>query len=261
MDREPDGWQRNRSDITTTTGQIARILRGVWSADTPVPGLEWTVGQVGAHLVSLPRRYRRVMHDHEPFPADLAALNADELAAVGHHDPEDLADLLETAIGDLLDELGDDGTRTVRFFAMGHSVEGVGGVLLSELLLHGWDLARVERLPWPITADQARSCLRALLPTVPHRSDRAAASGTGRPLHLRLRPDEDWTVELADGAISVEPGRPGRADAHLSSDPATFLLVAYGRISRRRARLRAAMVGYGKRPWLAGSLTDLLTAA
>ncbi|MFV0524900.1 MAG: maleylpyruvate isomerase family mycothiol-dependent enzyme [Acidimicrobiales bacterium] len=257
----PDGWERNRMDITTTAGGIAQMMRGVWSADIPVPGLAWSVGQVGAHLVTLPRRYRRVMRDPEPFPSDLSALNTTELATVGQHDPEDLADLLEAEVDELLADLGDDGARTVPFFSMEHSVAGVGGVLLSELLVHGWDLARVERIPWPITADQARSGLRGLLPTVPHQIGPATAAGTRGTLHLRLRPDEDWTIEMGDGSVSVESGRPGQADVHVSTDPATFLLVAYGRVSRRRARFRAGLVGYGRKPWLSGPLTNLLTAA
>jgi hypothetical protein len=53
------------------------------------------------------------------------------------------------------------------------------------------------------------------------------------------------------GAVSVERGRPHRADLHMSADPVVFLRNAYGLISDVRATLSGGVIVWGRRPWLA----------
>jgi hypothetical protein len=54
----------------------------------------------------------------------------------------------------------------VWYFTVPHTAAGVGASMLSELLLHGLDLARARERPWPITRPQAVAALRGVLPAV-----------------------------------------------------------------------------------------------
>ena len=43
----------------------------------------------------------------------------------------------------------------------------------------------------------------------------------------------------------------------ISADPATFLLVVYGRMPLGRALLRGGILAWGRRPWLSLRFKDL----
>jgi hypothetical protein len=186
-----------------------------------------------------------------PFPASLSAENQREVAAVSERDPGALGDLLEVEVAALLDVFGDDGEQPARYFTVDHTVAGVGAILLSELLLHGLDLARACGRSWPITRAQALACLGGILPAIVVAVDVDAAPKATGTYHLHLRGGEDWTVRVHEGAVSVERGRPRQADLHLSADPVMFLLNAYGLTSRTRALLSGSIICWGRRPWLA----------
>jgi len=118
-------------------------------------------------------------------------------------------------------------------------VGGIGGILLAELLMHGSDLARDRN--WPISREQAVACLDGALPATVLSVDPAAAR----------RASGVTTYHVHDGAVTVQRGRPDRADVHISADPVVFLRNAYGRLSAARASLTGGILMWGRRPWLA----------
>lgn len=65
-----------------------------------------------------------------------------------------------------------------------------------------------------------------------------------------------FVVRVADGAAEVRAAG-GPIDCVISADPATFLLVGYGRMPHRRALLRGGMLAGGRRPWLGLRFKDL----
>jgi uncharacterized protein (TIGR03083 family) len=143
-----------QEEIRTAVSRVADLLRAAPDGDAAVCGLAWSVSELGAHLVSIPRRYQRMLAGGVPFPESMSALNEAELRAVGIAATAELADLLVTETGELVAELGEDGDRAVPFFGMQHTVAGVAGVWLGELLVHGLDLARTLGRPWQIRPDQ-----------------------------------------------------------------------------------------------------------
>jgi hypothetical protein len=200
-----------------------------------------------------------MMETPEPFPDSLSALNDDEIRAVDSTDPKQLAGLLVSEVGELVGVLGDDGDRAVSFFGMHHTVQGVGGVMLGELLLHGFDLARPLRRPWPIRQDQAIAITRGLLPSVGYSVDPEVAVKATGTYQLRLRGGDDWAIEVRDARAEIQRRRPpSRADLRVSAEPVAFLLVGYGRMSRWRALLSVRMVAWGRKPWLAVPFSKLL---
>ncbi len=252
-------WPQLREEIMTTTAKVSALLRAPPDADVALSRVSWSAAELGAHLVSLARRYRRLAQAPTPFPASLSAENHRELAAVSERDSSALADLLEVEVAALLEAFGEDGKRLVWYFTVPHTVAGVGATLLGELLLHGLDLARANQRSWPITRAQALACLRGILPAIVLAVDADAASKATGTYHLHLRGGEDWTVHVHEGAVRVEYGRPRQADLHLSADPVVFLLNAYGLISRTRALLSGSILCWGRRPWLAMRFDRLFT--
>jgi len=241
-------WPQLRREIVTATARVCELLCLVPAGDLPLARVSWSAAETGAHLVSLPRRYRPMVSGPRPLPESLARDNEQALAAVPERDPRVLADLLATEVAELLDVLGTDGQRPAWYFTVPHTTAGLGAVLLTELLVHGLDLARATRRPWPITRPQATACIGGVLPAVAAVADPVAV-GT---YHLHVRGGEDWTIDIRDGAVTVAPGRPPRADLHFSVDPVAFLLNAYGHLGRTRALLTGRLVAWGRKPWLAG---------
>ncbi|MGH3932296.1 MAG: maleylpyruvate isomerase N-terminal domain-containing protein [Pseudonocardiaceae bacterium] len=244
-------WPQLRDEIITTTARVSDLLRALPEGDLPLSRVSWSAAELGAHLVSLARRYRRMAQRSQPFPASLSAESHREVAAVAERAPEALADLLEVEVAALLEAFGDNGEQPVWYFTVEHTVVGVGGILLGELLLHGLDLARACQRSWPVTRAQAMACLRGVLPAIVLVVDADAALQAAGTYHLHLRGGADWTFRVHEGAVSVEPGRPRQADLHLSADPVVFLLNAYGLMSSARALLSGGIIAWGRRPWLA----------
>lgn len=245
-------WPALRAEISTTATRVGAELRVLPSGGTRLSRVTWSAVEVGAHLVGLPHRYRRMIDGPQPFPASLAADNARELAAVPERDPARLADQLSAEVAALLDALGDDGDRPVWYFTTPHTAAGLGAIMLTELLVHGCDLADSGGRPWPISRAQAVTCLRGVLPAIVLAADPAVAATATGTYHLRLRGGDDWTFRVRDGAVTVARGRPDRPDLHLSAEPAVFLLSGYGLVSPARAALTGGIVAWGRRPWLAG---------
>ncbi|PLS75250.1 MAG: hypothetical protein CYG61_08240 [Actinobacteria bacterium] len=91
----------------------------------------------------------------------------------------------------------------------------------------------------------------AVPPMLPLALDPVAARGKRVTYDVRVRGGPQFSVRVADGAATVEPGAPGgTVDCHLSVDPVAFLLVGYGRVSQWGPIAKGAMVAWGRRPWL-----------
>jgi uncharacterized protein (TIGR03083 family) len=244
-------WGRLRDEITDASVEFGDLLRAAPAATTIVPPTSWSVAELGAHLVSLPRRYGRMLDDDQaPFPERVSALNQAEIEAIGPQDPKQLAALLEADTAELLDQLGDDGDRTVLFYGMRYSVAGVGGTLLGELLVHGRDLARMLGKAWALRPEQALAVANGVLPLLTNVVNRDVAERAAGTYHLRLRGGDDWTIRIGDGGAVIERQRPGSADLHISAEPVAYLLVGLQRMSLWRAVLSGRMVAWGRKPWL-----------
>jgi uncharacterized protein (TIGR03086 family) len=124
--------------LAEATGEAARIARGAARAllDSPTPDADWDLRTLVDHWVlysahGLERRARR-----EPIPDELAARDF----AADPDWPEQYAVQLDRALAAWRDPAAWNGE--IDLGGMSSPAETVAGMLVKELVVHGWDVAR-----------------------------------------------------------------------------------------------------------------------
>jgi hypothetical protein len=137
-------------------------------------------------------------------------------------------------------------------------VDCLTALALSELTMHGRDIATGTGRPWPISAEHAKLILGTVCPEMAPLVVRPEA-GRGAPVtyEVRLRGNGPrFVIRVADGTAEVRAVG-GRVDCVISADPVTYLLVVYGRMPLGRALLRGGILAKGRRPWLGLRFKDM----
>lgn len=125
--------------------------------------------------------------------------------------------------------------------------------------MHGLDIARTVRAPWPIARRDALLVVDGVMAMVPSYVDPEASANVRASYELRFRGGRRYRLVVDRGSASVEPaGEP--VDCWLSIDPVAFLLVGYGRAGQWSQVLRGKMLAGGRRPWLSMQFGNLLTS-
>jgi uncharacterized protein (TIGR03083 family) len=252
---------RVRPAVDLAADRFATLVTGAPDPAVPVaaaPG--WTVRDVAAHLVTVTVRYADGPEGRGVWtktPADLPALNHDQLAALGTATVGELAARLRqqvTAVLAQIEGYGND-MPSFRFHGGGRVRADIAlGILLGELVVHGRDAARALRRPWPIDPGHAALVIEGLSPVLPGwvRPERVRGLTAGFEIRLRGRDSHVWAFR--DGRLQVNPRNPGRIDVRVSADPAAFLLVCYRREPQWKHIAAGRMLAWGRRPWLALTL-------
>ncbi|HEU5156062.1 MAG TPA: maleylpyruvate isomerase family mycothiol-dependent enzyme [Streptosporangiaceae bacterium] len=278
MTTEPIGAQALREAAERT----AALLRKVPDPNLKVPGLEWNVGETTAHLVAELQLYTRLAADERdagehPVPdadnpngagtngADTpsrvsAAANAEQLAEFTERDPARLADLLVPAADAFVAAAArlpaDKPILATNGVSMTPST--MTAALLGEQLIHGLDIARAAKLPWPIAREDALLVIAGVIAMVPDYVDRDQAAGRHVSYELVLRGGPRYRLVIDDGTATVtEPGL--GVDCRIYADPVAFLLVGYGRIGQWGPILRGQILAAGRKPWLGLAFGKLIT--
>ncbi|MEU4804245.1 maleylpyruvate isomerase N-terminal domain-containing protein [Actinosynnema sp. NPDC023587] len=239
----------------------------------PAPGApataDWTVADTAAHVTAIAVRYaemlapdggevRRAVADQvaEVTVDTVAEMNNRTLGQFTERDPAVLAATLRSAAGTVVDLAANADLRQPVPW-LGNSRVPLGGVLahlVNEMLVHGWDIARATRTPWPIAPREAapffdlfvvgmiRNDVGRLLDGPPPDDRRIAVA-------FRSRHTAPVTLVLHHGRVRVQEAD-DPADARVSFDPSTLNLVLFGRVSRARAVLTGRLRVTGRRPWL-----------
>jgi uncharacterized protein (TIGR03083 family) len=217
-----------------------------------VPGLDWTVGEVGAHLVQLARGYSELARgaDSAIFRTSPDEVNAQRLAEYDVRDPVVLAGTLVEETANFLSTIAaDDSKMTMVGIATDRST--AAAVLLAELLVHGRDIARAIGAAWKIERSDALMAFYSGLNFLHVFVDPRAARGLRATYRVRPRGGEPVTMTLTDGNLEISQGSHERVDCTISGDPVSLLLVGYGRESHWTAALVWRSIAYGRKPWLA----------
>lgn len=249
-----DGWLVDA--IRKRAAEFARQLRTLppsASGASPVPGLDWTVADLAQHVACLPKFWQKLSAQGDGFqrPDDFAEFSNQARAHITETDAAALADLVEAEFADLAEELADPKVQPRVMYAMPVTPHQLGGLAISELVLHGHDLAAVTGTSAPrFTRAEANAAVDGLMATTPAFIDSAKASKQPDGVyHLSFKDGLDYTWTKAGPALTIEEGRPAKADARMIADPAMFIMSSLGRVSQVRAGLSGQLISYGRRPW------------
>jgi uncharacterized protein (TIGR03083 family) len=266
---DSDGWEPSTDRdaalraLTAVVLTVSDLLRGADDLDVRVPMLEWTIGQVALHLVSIVRAYTGAEEGSGPVGPDLtktAENNARLIASTPERTPNGLADALDAASAAFVaanERLSRD--QRVPFYGdLTITASGAARLLLRELLIHGADIAAGLGRTWSIDPNTALLALDAFPEVLPCLVKADGAQGFTATYEIRMRGAKPYFLVFENGALTVSP-KPGarHVDCRISADPATYLTVTAGRASQWRAIFTGKIVTTGRRPWLANKFDKL----
>jgi hypothetical protein len=242
--------------------QFTALLRSAPNGDRKVPHLTWSIGETGAHVLSMLRLYPDPLVGRPPFWTSLTAgdaENARRIAEITEREPCELADAIDAEAPKFREAFA----AYSEEFAPWHAglrvrPASIVGIQTGDTLTHGWDIATTLGRRWVIDPADACLSLSAVIPVLASFVDEEVARGFSATYGLRLRGGPEFTFTFADGSLTTVEGRPTRADCRLSVEPVAYLLTGYGRVPVWRTAIRGRLASYGRRPWLGLKLTSLL---
>jgi len=235
--------------------RVAELLSHAEEQERGVRGLEWTLGDLAAHLAARTQLFATYLAGTATPQGEIAGIAEENLRLIGERRDRPLADQVEDMRSNLSSfvattrgKLGADPFPWYSELTL--DVATASGLLLGELVVHGLDAARTLERPWPIAATDARTIIRAAAVLAPWYVDAEATRGDRSTYRVSVRGGPVFRIRIDDGTASVEPAD-GDADCTIRADPAALLLVSYGRIRWWRAAATGKLVATGRRPWRA----------
>ena len=249
---------------------LVELLRSGVDPDVVALG-EWTVRDVAAHLAGLMGVYEGFVRgevddaDREVESAVTRIARANALAVAGRDTMsfDDIVDEFEAAVGSLIDVLGrhDPAEAISLWQARPGRPDVVAGLAVSELLVHGDDIARAVRRPWPLPAEAARAAWLQLAWVSPWSLDPVKAEGVDASWVVRLRGGGARWFRIHDGTAEVDTWHGQSIDCTILARPSSLLLVTYGRRPLWREIAKGNFLAWGRRPWIATRVPKLFPNA
>ncbi|HET9770511.1 MAG TPA: maleylpyruvate isomerase N-terminal domain-containing protein [Acidimicrobiia bacterium] len=255
------------SQTCRSVAVVARRLGDLLASAPDLSGLahrsEWTVQEVGAHLVAVAGFFTELANGTPSFlvsmePDYVRSVAERSMADIAESDPVKLSRLLVDSFEEFLDVAAErSGDDPVTFHGgMPYHLAGAAGVALGEMILHGYDMAAGLGAPWPIEPADAALVVGAYSPVFALTVHPEKAKGLSAAVEIDLRGFGAVTVRFTDGIFGLEEAG-GPVDATLSADPVAFLLVGSGRLTRYEATALGLWRTGGDRPALALGFPDL----
>ena len=247
----PLEWEDVRNACQRTSTRFVEVLRSASDPHARIRGLDWTVAELAAHVVSLTARYEPFLKGQgNAFYASMSDMNAQELDAFSRLSLDELADHLERGTSSLL-SLCPSGEAPARFFDLESDCASAIALYVEELLVHGLDIARTVGSPWMITRAEALIALAGLVVAMPKFVDPKSTRGFRATYELRLRGGPTFSLAIDDRAATFSPGPVRNADCRISVDPIALLLTGTNRQWRWKTLFTGKTSAFGRKPWLA----------
>jgi len=275
----PTHWVDTRAALAATADDFSTLLKSVKDPGARAVGT-WSIAETAAHVREVATLNSTWATGGSPPPEfreafDLAAtvsvdevnqVNALSLASATERDPKVLACLIQERVELMLYlTSGADGTEPVSWLGgLKLPLTAVLGHTVSEMLVHGGDIARAEGRSFPITAAQAKLIFEGFLFPLLTAANAAGFGGersdSMQPVccELRLHGCQRVLLVADSGSVAIEEpgGRP--ADAHIAADPVVMWLLMFNRIGTLGPVLRGQVRVWGRRPWRLRHLMRLL---
>ncbi|MCX4986079.1 maleylpyruvate isomerase N-terminal domain-containing protein [Streptomyces sp. NBC_00572] len=272
--------EKTRAALRDVVPRLVRLLHGVPDMDASSGVPVWTVGDVGAHLAGVHFAYSVGFTDEsvewdsllppgdgQSFGERIAAMNSTSIGLFSGEERAGLGDFISERSEMFLqvtEGLSPDTPVTAPWLGKDSALTlaAATGLILSESLVHGLDIARGAGLPWPIGPEEASLVLGQSMPTMmPLALDTAKARGVGIAFDLAIKGGPRLAVVIDDGTATVTRDAPPRAyDCRITAAPVAFLLVSFHRMPIWKAIARGQMRAGGRRPWLAMRLGELIAS-
>jgi hypothetical protein len=245
------------------TGRFSSLLRTAPEGTRKVPHLTWNVGETGAHVLAGLRIYPDMLASTATGWESLSAGEAENarlLADIPEREPREIADAIDIAAPKFRDAFADYSGDDLANWHAGLRIPAPAavGMLVGDILVHGWDIATAIGGTWVIDPPDACLSFAATMPVIEHFVNEEAARGFSATYGIQLRGGPTFTLTFSDGRLTTDEGRPPHADCRMSVEPVANLLTTYGRVPVWRPAIRGSLIAYGRRPWLGLKLTSLL---
>ena len=251
-------WVAARRAVAEAGPRLTAMLRSATKPDAPTLG-EWDMTQLATHVSHAMDAVSAMSTGGGNLIADISGLPVLSRVMIegeGRRPLSELADRIDASVARFLAAMETAGADTSHSWLIQGTQMPLSSLtchILNELTVHGLDIARAEGVPWPIDRGHATLVVQGFLFPSLHALGRAMVvqekAGTAR-FEVHLRGDGRYWLRFEGGNFSVEDAPLGSVDCHLSVDPATFLLVAWGRTSQWPAIAKGQLLAWGRKPWL-----------
>ncbi len=241
--------------------RLADLVASIDDPTEPVSGLAWTLSEMAAHLAARTERFATTLTGEpaaEDELLDMAAENEREIRARSARPFEEHVEALRSNVASFVATTKGKLAADPFPWYPGVSVDVATGtgLLLAELLVHGFDIARTLDRGWPFGAADARTIVRASAVVAPHYVDADAARGVRTTYRFVVRGGPTFRIRIEDGSAITLPSD-GEADCTIRARPVALVLVSYGRVGPWRAALTGKLLASGRRPWRAATFDRL----
>ncbi|MGH9148905.1 MAG: SCP2 sterol-binding domain-containing protein [Acidimicrobiales bacterium] len=278
-------WRRAQQALRAEVERVTRLLRSVRAPSAPALG-DWTVAEVAMHLsqawVAVPGLAQRDLSAvHALLPGleggagaslirdmwDLGDVTRRGVASDPQRDLSVLADRIGTRASEYLAGTGTSRANDLRPWLVEGAEVSLCTLtchLLSETIVHGWDIARADGQPWSVKPAHAALVIDGFLMPVFRALgprdlvNQELAAGLRATYEIRVRGGGRHVLVFDDGALTVEPPSSRQVDCCISADPAALLLVVWGREHQARAIVERRLVVSGPKAWLGPRLRSLM---
>lgn len=270
-----------RHALARESDRLAGAVRAAPALDRRAPGLDWTTGQLVAHLCVAYRAFAATLRGEQlapgiaevagtgrPLPEMLAEVNASVIDQISFAGPAEAAEVLAGAAADLLATLdaGPDPLAecpTPWYGATATRTAGaVAALSVSESLVHGYDIAgalgSARLLDEGSAAAIAPTVMTAMMPTL---VDPVGARDFTGAFEIRIRGAQPFVLAVDRGTAQAQHARGQRVDCVISLTARAALLIGFRRQPLWQAVLSGASMAHGRRPWLALRFPGLFLSA